>query len=96
MENMPDRQFVGSVSPKGQITLPQAIRQLLGVQPKDKVRIKVEGHEVKVTPLGSPMDASFQAVSALKKPLSLEQMTEIAHDEHAEEAALEGRHINGG
>ncbi len=40
------REAVSSVSPKGQITIPAAIRHLLGVGPKDRVAFRVENGEV--------------------------------------------------
>jgi len=66
------------------------IRRLLGVKPKDKVAFKVEGEEVKITPLRSRLEASFQAVPPLKHPLTLKEITDIAREEHAQEAAGEG------
>jgi AbrB family looped-hinge helix DNA binding protein len=81
------REFVSSVSPKGQITLPAEVRSLLGVRPKDNVVLSVEDGYVRVSPLGSAIDASYQAVPALKRKLRDRQMTDIAWEEHAEEVA---------
>jgi len=44
------REAVSSVSPKGQITIPAAIRHLLGVGPKDRVAFRVENGEVVIRP----------------------------------------------
>ncbi len=82
--------YASSVSPKGQITLPVEVRRLLSIKPKDQVCIQVEGDEVKIVSLKSRLDASFMAVPALKKPVSLKEMEELAHEEHAREAAKEG------
>lgn len=84
------KEFVSSVSPKGQITIPAEVRRLLGVKPKDKVAIRVEGDEVRIAPSAPRLEASFMAVPALKKPLTLKEMTEIAREEHAQETAREG------
>ena len=82
--------FVSSVSPKGQVTIPSEMRRRLGVKPKDKVAFRYEGDGVKIVPLGSALAASFQAVPALDPPRTLEEMFEIAREEHAREAAREG------
>ena len=85
------KEFTSSVSPKGQITLPIEIRRQLGVKPKDKVVITVDGEGVKITPAGAhPLEASFQAVPALREPRTLKKMSEIAHEEQARAASKEG------
>lgn len=82
--------FVSSVSPKGQVTIPSDMRRRLGVKPKDKVTFRYEGDGVKIVPVRSALASSFQAVPALDPPRSLEEIFEIARDEHAREASQEG------
>lgn len=82
--------YTSSVSPKGQITLPAEVRRLLQIKPKDRVAIEVDDDEIKIRPLVSGLEASYMAVPALKKPLSIKEMTELAAEEHAQEAAREG------
>ena len=83
-------EFTSSVSPKGQITLPLEIRRRLKIKPKDKVSIRLEGEEVRITPAGSRLEASFQAVPALDPPRRWNEVTGIASEGHAREAAQEG------
>ncbi len=90
MQGKTVKEFLSSVSEKGQVTIPKEMREALGVKPKDKVAFKLEGKEIKVVPLGSLIEASFQAVPALKKSISLEEMTELAVEEHAQHVAQEG------
>ena len=84
------RQFVTSVSPKGQITLPVEVRRLLGVHPKDKVAVTIEDGEVRISRLGAGLEASYQAVPALERPLTDEEVTAIAWEEHARGVAKQG------
>lgn len=84
------KELLSSVSPKGQVTIPLEVRKLLGIKPRDKVCFRVEGEGVKITHFGSSLEANFQAVPSLKKPVSLSQMTETAREEHVQEAAREG------
>lgn len=84
------KEFVSSVSPKGQITIPAEVRRMLGVKPKDKIAIMVEGEDVKLQPARSRLDATYQAVEALKPPRTDEEIEEIVAEEIAQAAAREG------
>lgn len=90
------REFIGSVSPKGQITLPMEIRRELGIKPKDKVAVTIDEESVKgikgvrVTLVSARLAESFQAVPALKASLTLQEMTREATEEHALHVAREG------
>ncbi len=81
---------MSSVSPKGQITIPLEIRQQLGVKPKDKVIITVDGDEVRIAPAHSRLDAIYQSVPALAPARSWREVREIAREEQVQEAAREG------
>ena len=77
--------FESSVSPKGQITIPLEIRKQLGIKPKDKVSIRLERNVIVLAPSTSTLDAIYQSVPALPNPLTVEEMTEIAAEEHAKQ-----------
>jgi antitoxin PrlF len=83
------RQTVGSVSTKGQVTLPAEMRDLLGLRPGDKVRMVLQDQAIVVKREGTWRDA-YRSVPALKHKLSLKEMREIAEEEAAIEAAREG------
>ena len=84
------KELVSSVSPKGQVTIPLEIRRLLGVRPKDKVAFYLEGDSVKIVPLRSELAAIYRSVPALDPPRSLEEISRIAWEEHAQHVAQEG------
>lgn len=84
------KEFVSSLSPKGQITLPVEVRRRMGLKPKDQVAIRVEGDQVSIAPARSALFAAHQSIPALVPPRTLSEMTEIAAEEAAEEAAREG------
>src|SRR3712207_3105435 len=67
------REYLSSVSPKGQITLPLDVRQQLGLKAKDKVRIRLQQDGVRVSPAHSTLEASFQAIPPLATPLTVEE-----------------------
>ena len=81
------KEFVSSVSPKGQITLPAEVRKQLGVKPKHKVAVTVEGQQVTVTPLGADIEVSYQAIPPLQRPVTEREMTDIAWEDHVEAIA---------
>jgi antitoxin PrlF len=84
------KEYLTSISAKGQITLPAEIRNRLGLKPKDKVAILLEQEAVVLRPAYASLEAGFQSIPALRPHRDLEEMTEIAAEEHADEAAREG------
>jgi AbrB family looped-hinge helix DNA binding protein len=90
MKSMTVRGFVSSVSPKGQITIPMEIRRMLDIKPKDKVAIQFDEGTVTITPAHVRLDSFYQQVSALGQPRDINELTEIAADEHAHKAARAG------
>ncbi|MHB8576012.1 MAG: AbrB/MazE/SpoVT family DNA-binding domain-containing protein [Dehalococcoidia bacterium] len=84
------RQYLSSVSQKGQITIPTEVRRMLHIQPRDKVAIEIEGDVLTVRPIFTDLEASFMAIPALPRQYTDNEMTEIAAEEHALEAAKAG------
>ncbi|MGH2585657.1 MAG: AbrB/MazE/SpoVT family DNA-binding domain-containing protein [Dehalococcoidia bacterium] len=83
--------YGSSVSPKGQITLPIEVRRRWRLKPKDLVVIHVEEEVVTVTPARSPVDETYGVLPPLPRPMTIEEMTALAAEEHAQETADEGR-----
>jgi antitoxin PrlF len=83
------KEYLSSVSTKGQITLPAEIRKRLGIKPRDKVALTIEAEALIVKPAQSALRAGFMSIPALKTSMSVEDMTEIAAEEAAEEFARE-------
>lgn len=84
------KEFESSVSPKGQITLPLEVRRRWGIKAKDKVAIHVDDDVVTLAPARAALATIYQSVPALPRSLSVEEMTEIAAEEHAQHVAREG------
>lgn len=78
-------EFETTIGPKGQITLPVLIRKKLGLEPKDKVAIRMEGDEVKISPQTKSFLDHYMTVPPLEEPLSFEEMRKIAREDHAQE-----------
>jgi AbrB family looped-hinge helix DNA binding protein len=84
-------EYTSSVSPKGQITLPQEIRERLGIKPRDRVSIQLDGDEVKVRVRRSAVNDIAGSVPALNPPRPWAEAIAIAREEMAQNAASEGR-----
>ena len=67
-------EYVSSVSPKGQITLPAAVRRRLGLKAKDKVTIQVDGDDVRLLPARFTLETAAGSVPALAEPLTWEEI----------------------
>lgn len=83
-------EFTSSVSPKGQVTLPQEFRERLGIKPRDRVVLQLEGDSIRVVPAKSRLDAIYASIPPLPQQLSPEDMIKIATEEHARHVATEG------
>ena len=73
-------EFIGSVSAKGQITLPQEMRRKLGISPGDKVRMTIEDEKIVLRPTEISLLAGYRSIPALKPPLRIEVIDQIVED----------------
>ena len=62
-----------AITPKGQTTLPKAVREALGVQTGDRVRYIIQDGEVRIRP-ARPMSRLFGVVKYDGPAVSLEDM----------------------
>ena len=69
-ERLDMRQYVGTVGPKGQITLPSEVRKELGIGPKDRVVIEVESGSAVVRRAQSSLLEGYRSIHA-KRPGTL-------------------------
>ena len=61
------------ITAKGQITLPKAVREVLGVQTGDRVRYIIQDGEVRIKPV-RPISRLFGVVKYAGLAVSLEDM----------------------
>ena len=81
------REIVATITSKGRITLPAAIRRHLGVQIRDKVALLIEDDgSVRVPLLVYPTIESLRgAAGSLASPLSWDEVIEIARSDYLAE-----------
>jgi antitoxin PrlF len=65
-----------TVTSKGQMTLPKAVRELLGIVSGDKLDVTVEGKRIVLIPKTLHLDDICSILPAPKRPVSIEQMNE--------------------
>lgn len=78
-----NEQYIMPMTSKGQVTIPAAVRQLLGLQKSGKVAFKVAGTTVTVEPAQATLQAAYGAVEPLSRPEDFERLLEVAHEEQA-------------
>jgi AbrB family looped-hinge helix DNA binding protein len=78
------QEYLSTVTRKGQVTIPQSIRKLLGVKPYDRVAFRV--NEGRVELLASPisLEAAYGAVKPRARPESWKAVRRIAREEQAQ------------
>lgn len=87
------KDMLSSVSPKGQVTIPVEIRQMLGIKPKDKVAFRVENGQVQITPAEYTLESIMGSVEPATRTEDFEGISAEAKEEHVERtrARLEQR-----
>jgi AbrB family looped-hinge helix DNA binding protein len=76
---------------KGQVTIPAAIRARLGLKPRDKVRFEVEGDRVTIRPAPSRIARHFGVVAPPGSPLDWRAEREAFEQGVADDAAAQDR-----
>ena len=66
--------YSATISPKGQITLPAAIRKRLGVQPNDRIALILRGEEILLKPLKGTIRELRGAVEPRTRPEDFERI----------------------
>jgi AbrB family looped-hinge helix DNA binding protein len=87
---MNEQQYVMPITSKGQVTIPAAVSQLLGLKKSGKVAFKIKGGAVTVEPVQATLQAAYGAVTPLARPEDFERISEIAQEEQALRAVQRG------
>lgn len=83
------QEIVSTITSKGQVTIPAAVRRHLGVGMSDKIAFVLDDDgQVRLSVPHYPTIESLRGIAgSLPQPLSWQQIEEIAHEDHAEEVA---------
>ncbi len=77
------KEFISRITNRGQVTIPAEVRKYLGIKTSDKIAFVIDSEGiVRIRVLRYPDIASLQgAAGRLKKPLSWQEMQEIASED---------------
>ena len=68
-----------SITKKGQTTLPKPVREVLGLQPGDRVRYVISGGEVRIMPV-RPINRLFGTLRHGGPAVTIEEMEQAVAD----------------
>lgn len=85
------KELIGSVTGKGQVTIPVEVRKLLGVHPHDKVAFIVYEDQVQLQRRGSVVSRTAGMLKSAGTPLSAAGLREAGEEAIAHEAVERGR-----
>jgi len=76
--------MIATITSKGQITLPAAVRKALKIKAGDKLDIEVtEGGEILGTPVSNSLDSLSKVLPPAKRTLSLDEMDAVIRQERS-------------
>ena len=81
-----------TVTSKGQVTIPSAIRRALNIKPKDRVAFELVNGKAFLRPIGSAVLASYGAVKPIKQsdnPIDYRKLRHEIEEEIADEVSRE-------
>ena len=81
------KEMLSSVSPKGQITIPVAIRRLLGVKPKDTVAFAIKDGQVTISPARFSLESAFGSLEPPRGVEDVDQLIQEAKEERTTQTA---------
>jgi antitoxin PrlF len=83
------REFVTTITQRGQVTIPAEVRRLLGAKPRDKIAFRVEGDIVRLVPVEFTLEQVFGSVTPLQRPEDFDELSRRAKDEKAKQTLRE-------
>jgi antitoxin PrlF len=72
-----------TITSKGQVTIPQSIREKMGVRPGDKVRFREEGGKIRLVPVKRSLADVLGSVKPVRPGTDVEELIRIAKEERA-------------
>jgi len=77
-----DKEYIATVTSKGQVTIPVEIRELLGISAQDKIVFRLgKDHKIEIEPLPMTLEEAFGSVSPLNMPENFDEIHRIAREE---------------
>lgn len=74
-------EHLGTVTQKGQVTIPLAVRKLLGVKSRDRVTFRVIEGRVEIAPAAMTLEGAYGAVKPIDRPENWSAVRSQAREE---------------
>lgn len=83
---MPDvKEYIATITSKGQVTIPAKVREQLGLGTQDKVIFRVlADNRVEIEPLPMTLEEAYGSVPPLGRPEDLRPLRDLTRAERAE------------
>ena len=78
------KEFVTTVTQRGQVTIPAEVRRLLGLKPHDKVAFTIDDGEVRIVPVAFTAASAFSSVKPIGDFSDFDEQIRDAKEERAE------------
>lgn len=78
------REYVATLTQRGQITVPAEVRRVLGARPRGKLAFQVEGEQVRLVPAAFTLETAYGSVPPIAPPEDFKRIEREAKEEHAE------------
>ncbi|MDQ3226628.1 MAG: AbrB family transcriptional regulator [Chloroflexota bacterium] len=85
------REFVTTITKRGQVTIPAEVRRLLGAKPRDKFAFRIEHGAVRLIPVEYSLETVFGSVTPNKRPEDFAERARSAKEEKVEQTLRELR-----
>jgi AbrB family looped-hinge helix DNA binding protein len=83
------REYVTTVTQRGQVTIPADVRRLLNAKPRSKIAFRVENSTVRLMPVEFTVEQVLGSVTPLQQPEDLEELSRIAKEEKVQRSLRE-------
>lgn len=83
------REYVTTITQRGQVTIPAAVRRLLGAKPRDKIAFRVEDGVVRLMPVEFTLEQVFGSVTPIQRPEDFAELSRVAKEEKVERTLRE-------
>lgn len=83
------REYVTTITQRGQVTIPAEVRRLLNATPRGKIAFRVEDSTVWLTPVEYTLEQVLGSVAPLRQPEDLDELSRIAKEEKVQRTLQE-------
>ena len=81
--------YIGTVSQRGQVTIPIELRRRLSLQPGDIVAFQLIDGELRLRPVKSRLAAGYGSVKPIQRPEDFRRIRKEVQEETAENARFD-------